>query len=186
MDKKDRFLSDKKRYRPISLPQEFSDEEMVRDWNLSNDDQHEIRRYRIDNRLFIAVQLCAVRLYGRFLKDVNDLSPRIIAYLSQQLDLPPTLTIQVPTRKATYSEQRQHILSHLGFEKFNEAAQAQLEQWLAHKARQGLLPQDLFEHAEGYLLAERILLPGTAVLERLIIHVCAEVHTELFAAIILP
>jgi TnpA family transposase len=183
MDKKDRFLSDKKRYRPISLPQEFSDEEMVRDWNLSSDDQRAIRRYRIDNRLFIAVQLCVVRLYGRFLKDVNDLSPRITAYLSQQLDLPPTLTIQVPTRKATYSEQRQHILSHLGFEKFNDAAQVQLEQWLAHKARQGLLPQDLFEHAEGYLLAERILLPGTSVLERLIIYVCAEVHTELFAAI---
>ena len=183
MDKKDRFLSDKKRYHPISLPQEFSDEEMVRDWNLSSDDQREIRRYRVDNRLFIAVQLCVVRLYGRFLKDVNDLSPRIISYLSQQLDLPPTLTIQVPSRKATYSEQRQQILSHLGFEKFNETAQTQLEQWLAHKARQGLLPQDLFEHAESYLLAERVLLPGTTVLERLIIHVCNEVHTELFAAI---
>ena len=183
MDKKDQFLSNKRRYRPIALPDVFSDEEMVRDWNLSSDDQHEIRRYRIDNRLFIAVQLCVVRLYGRFLKDVNDLSPRILSYLSQQLDLPPTLTIQTPTRKATYSEQRQQILSYLGFEKFNETAQAQLEAWLAQKARQGLLPQDLFEHAEDYLLAERILLPGTSVLERLIVHVCAEVHTELFDAI---
>ncbi len=96
MDNKDRFLSNKRRYRPIALPDIFSDEEMVRDWNLSSDDQHEIRRYRIDNRLFIAVQLCVVRLYGRFLKDVNDLSPRILSYLRQQLDLPPTLTIEVP------------------------------------------------------------------------------------------
>jgi TnpA family transposase len=183
MDKKDRFLSDKKRYRPIVLPQEFSDEEMVRDWNLSSDDQREIRQYRIDNRLFIAVQLCVVRLYGRFLKDMNDLSPRILSHLSQQLNLPPTLTIQAPPRKATYSEQRQHILSYLGFGKFNEATQAQLEVWLAHKARQGLLPQDLFERAESYLLTERILLPGTSVLERLIIHVCAEVHTELYDVI---
>ena len=42
-------------------------------------------------RLYGAVQLCAVRLYGRFLGDVRELSPRITNYLNHQLELPPSL-----------------------------------------------------------------------------------------------
>jgi len=30
----ERFLSSKQRYKPVTLPQEFSDEEMARDWTL--------------------------------------------------------------------------------------------------------------------------------------------------------
>ncbi|PHM70000.1 Tn3 family transposase [Xenorhabdus kozodoii] len=76
----ERFLTQRQRYQPVTLPQDFSDEEMVRDWTLSEADQKEVKRYRTNSRLFIAIQLCAVRLYGRFLMEVNDLSPRIVSY----------------------------------------------------------------------------------------------------------
>ena len=92
MAAKEQFLSKRQRYQPISLPQHFSDEEMARDWTLLEGDRHEIERYRKDSRLYIAIQICAVRLDGRFLHHVHDLSPDIINYLSQQLDLPPSLT----------------------------------------------------------------------------------------------
>ena len=36
---KDRFLSSRQRYQPIALPEDFSDEEMARDWTLSVDDR---------------------------------------------------------------------------------------------------------------------------------------------------
>ena len=36
---KDRFLSSRQRSRPIALPEDFSDEEMDRDWTLSVDDR---------------------------------------------------------------------------------------------------------------------------------------------------
>ena len=183
MSAKERFLSNKKRYHPISLPQEFSDEEMARDWTLSKSDIEEVIKYRKENRLFIAIQLCTVRLYGRFLSEVNDLSPRIISYLNHQLSLPPSLTVPVPNRKATYIEYRKNILAYLGFQKFNESAQSQLEAWLEEKAKQGSLPNDLFHQAEEYLLTNRTLLPGTSVLERLIIHICSEAHAQLFESI---
>jgi hypothetical protein len=35
MPTKEQFLSLRQRYRPIALPQEFSGEEMARDWTLS-------------------------------------------------------------------------------------------------------------------------------------------------------
>jgi len=98
---KEQFLSNRQRYQPISLPQHFSDEEMARDWTLSESDRQEIERYRKNSRLYIAIQICAVRLYGRFLNPVHDLSPHIVDYLGQQLDLPPSLAVEVPEREAT-------------------------------------------------------------------------------------
>lgn len=183
MTAKEQFLSQRQRYQPIPLPQEFSDEEMARDWTLSERDREEIGKHRKSSRLLIAIQLCAVRLYGRFLTGLHDLSPRIVNYLNRQLDLAPSLTIQVPEREATYLEQRKTILNYLGFQKFDEAVQERLQIWLEERVKQGVLPDALFQQAESYLLASRTLLPGPSVLERLIIHVCAEVHAQLFESI---
>jgi TnpA family transposase len=186
MNAKEKFLSNRKRYQPITLPDEFSDEEMVRDWTLSGDDLKEIiqrRKYRKEYRLFIAIQLCAVRLYGRFLNAVNDLSPRILSYLTAQLDLPPSLTVRIPGRRATVADYQNHILTHLGFQRFSDPFQQQLESWLEEQAKQGALPNDLFQQAESYLLSHRILMPGASVLERLIIHICSDVNKQLFESI---
>lgn len=98
MTANEKFLTQRQRYQAVTLPQDFSDEEMARDWTLSEADKREINRYRTNSRLFIAIQLCAVRLYGRFLVEVNDLSPRIVSYLNSQLKLPPSLTINTPDR----------------------------------------------------------------------------------------
>jgi hypothetical protein len=131
----EQFLSKRQRYQPISFPQNVSEEEMARDWTLSDSDRAEISQYRKSSRLFVAIQLWAVRLYGRFFTQVHDLSPHIGHYLGHQIDLPPSLTIEVPGRKATYTEHRQHILTYLGFQKFDEAAHTQLASWLQqHRA----------------------------------------------------
>ena len=130
MSANDKFLSQRQRYQPVTLPQDFSDEEMARDWTLSEIDKQEVGKYRKNPRLFIAIQLCAVRLYGRFLGEVNDLSPQIVNYLSSQLELPPSLTITVPDRDATFSEQRKNILGYLGFSKYDDGVQANLQEWL--------------------------------------------------------
>ena len=96
MSVQEQFLSQRQRYRPLSLSHDFSDEEMARDWTLTPGDQQELGKYNKHYRLFVAIQLCAVRLYGRFLNEIHDLSPRIVNYLNGQLDLPPALTIQAP------------------------------------------------------------------------------------------
>ena len=62
---KDRFLSSRQRYQPIALAEDFSNEEMARDWTLSVDDRAVLDRSQKRFRLYGAVQLCAVRLYGR-------------------------------------------------------------------------------------------------------------------------
>lgn len=149
---KEQFLSKRQRYQPISLPQHFSDEEMARDWTLSASDREEVEKYRKNFRLFVAIQLCSVRLYGRFLNQIHDLSPHIVDYLGQQLDLPPSLAIDVPERKATYTDHRQTIMQYRGFQKLDENAQEQLETWIEQQARLGSLPDELFQQTERHLL----------------------------------
>jgi hypothetical protein len=121
------FLPHQKRYRSVTAHQDLSDEEIAMDWTLSGADRLEVGQYRKNSRLFVATQLCAVRLYGRFLAEANNLSPRIISYLNTQLGLPPTLTIQIPSREATHSEQRKNILGYLGFSKYDDVIQAKLQ-----------------------------------------------------------
>lgn len=41
----ERFLTQRQRYQPVTLPQDFSDEEMARGWTLTTSDQQEIGRY---------------------------------------------------------------------------------------------------------------------------------------------
>lgn len=180
MTPKELLLPPQKRYRPVVAQQDLSDEEIAMDWTLSEADRLEIGQYRKNSRLFIAIQLCAVRLYGRFVAEANNLSPRIISYLNTQLGLPPSLTINTPGREATFSEQRKNILGYLGFSKYDDAIQAKLQTWLEKQAQQGGLPDELFHRAEQHLLSEHVVLPGASVLERLVAQVCAETHEQLF------
>ena len=176
---KEAFLK-RPRYQAMRVRGGFSDEEMARDWTLSDEDKVEISRYRKKARLFVAVQICAVRLWGRLLADTHDLSPRISGYLGRQLELEPSLNVEMPERKATLSEQRNSILEYLGFKRFDDAAKSELESWIGQKAEAGALPDALFQQAESYLLDNRTLLPGATVLERLITHVCAQTFEQMF------
>ena len=146
-------------------------------------DKLEIAKSQNRFRLFVAIQLCTIRMYGRFLDNVHDLSPRIHNYLNTQLSLPPSMTVEVPSRKATYTAHRANIADYLGFQTFDSTVQHELQVWLERGANQGKLPNELFEKAEKYLLTRRILLPGPSVLERLILHICALVHTQIFSSI---
>lgn len=173
------FFSNQKN-QSISLPQNFSDERMARDWTLSEEDIREVGKYRKDYRAFIALQLCSLRLYGYFLSDVNALSQKIVNYINGQLGLPPSLTIAVPEREVTFHKHRKRILNYLGFQRFGEKAQKNLGSWLDKQVLQGVLPTELCRRAEAYLLSERIMLPGSSVLERLVINICATSHEKAF------
>ncbi len=167
----------------FAISRNLSEEKVARDWTLSENDKLEINKYRKIFRPFIAVQLCAIRLYGRFLGGISDLSPQIINYINHQIDLPPSLSIQVPEREATFLQHRKNILNYLNFCKFDETTQAQLQAWLQQQADQGKLPAELLHKAEEYLLAERIVLPGKSTIERMVIHVCSQAHNQLFESI---
>ena len=61
------ILSSRARRHLLVLPEDPTDEERVRHWTLSEADTREVLRCRgEDNRRRFALQLCALRTYGRF------------------------------------------------------------------------------------------------------------------------
>jgi hypothetical protein len=119
---------------------EFSDEEIIRDWTLSEQDKQMLANYRKSNRQNIAIQICAMRLYGRLLGNYSDLSPKIINYINQQLDIPPTLHPSLPEREATYLEHRKNIFEHLGFTGFSTEAKTVLKNWVVERVKKHSIP----------------------------------------------
>jgi len=83
------------RRRRFALPTDPSEEDLVRDWTLSEGDLDEIRRCRgASNRLRFALQLCIFRRYGRFLSDFATVPVRLANHLGRQLDLAPVLFVE--------------------------------------------------------------------------------------------
>lgn len=144
----------------------FTDEQLAHDWTLSLLDIEFIQRYRKSFRLWMAVQLCAMRLYGRLLEHCTDLSPRIINYLASQLELTPTLRIVIPEREATYLDQRQAILTYLGFSRLTQTDRENLEAWLIAQAAQCRELTDFLARVERKLLDDKKVLPPRKTLQR--------------------
>jgi Domain of unknown function (DUF4158) len=127
----------RRRYRAaLSLPEDPSDEELARDWTLSAADKVEIQGCRgDDNRLRFAMQLCVLRLYGRFLPTYDAVPLRIVNHLGRQLALPPMLLLDPVPRPATDSEYQQRLREYLGYQPFGPDIQTTLEQQLTRHAQ---------------------------------------------------
>jgi Domain of unknown function (DUF4158) len=76
----------------LLLPEEPSREELAQFWTLSDRDRAEVMRCQGEaNQRRFAVQLCALRAYGRFLPKAVAAPVAITNHLARQLDLPPVL-----------------------------------------------------------------------------------------------
>lgn len=90
-------------HRPVLiLPEDPSDDELLRHWPRSEAATREILRCRgDDNRRRFALQRCALRIFGRLVPHHLAVPVRILTYLGRQLDVPPTLCLPPPHREAT-------------------------------------------------------------------------------------
>jgi hypothetical protein len=101
----------------LTLPEDPSEEELARNWSLSQADNAQVVRCRgDDNCRRFALQICALRQYGRFLEDYSYVPVRILNHINRQLQLPPALSLQAPERNATETEHRERIREHLGYQ----------------------------------------------------------------------
>ncbi len=74
-------------------------------------------------------------------------------------------------------------MTHLRFQKYDEKAHLELEDWARKKAEEGLFPHDILLLAENFLLKKKIVLPSRITLERQINSLCSEVHSKIFESI---
>ncbi|HET8938771.1 MAG TPA: DUF4158 domain-containing protein [Polyangiales bacterium] len=155
----------------LILPTDPTDEELARDWLLSEQDLVEVRRCRSDDKRHrFAIQLCTLRAYGRFLGQDYDVVPiRTVNHLGRQLGMPPVLFVTPPRRKQTDTEHERRIREYLGFRTFDDAARRELSEWLRARAADGMLGDELIVRAERRLFSQRIIVPARTTLERLVV-----------------
>lgn len=119
----EQILTPRQRKTPVSLPVEPTDEELAREWTLSEADKAQIFCCRGDtNRQRFAIQLCVLRKYGRFLDDYSIVPIRIINYISCQLKLHPVLFIEKPSRAATETNHEKRIREYLNYQLFDHSS----------------------------------------------------------------
>ena len=169
----------------VVLPEDLSQEELAQYWTLSAADRAEIMRCRNDTtRRRFAVQLCTLRLCGRFLPETTPAAPVTITnYLARQLDLPLVLFGEVPGRLATETEHLQRIRTYLGWSLFDDEARLRLTRWLNQRATDDLLPSILVSRAEDILRAWQVVAPARSTLEELVASVTARVQGDVYTRI---
>ena len=157
---------------------------MARHWSLTPADLAAVAHCRgPDQRRRFALQLCVMRLHGRFLDDYRQAPIKIVNHLSRQLGLPPVLFLDRAGREPTERVQAQRIRRYLALSRFDKAAEASLRDWLREGALEGRSAAELLARAEDRLRGWRVMLPAASTLERIVASVAAHTTADLFAAI---
>ena len=166
------------------LPLDPSEDDLARHWNLTPADLAAIAECRgPDQRRRFALQLCVMRLHGRFLDDYRHAPIKIVNHLSRQLGLPPVLFLDRAGREPTERVQAQRIRRYLAVRRFDKAAEANLREWLRAGALEGRTAGELLIQAEEKLRGWQVMLPGASTLDRIVNSVVAHTTADLFATI---
>ncbi len=165
----------------VLLPVDPTEEELARDFSLSERDKGEVRQCRgDDHQRRFALQLCVLRENGRFLDRYRQVPIRILTHLNRQLELSPVLFVPETERSATEYEYQERIRRYLGWRAFDQRAQEEFTRWLEVRVAEGTLSADLLQQAESLLRSWQVVLPASSTLERLVASAAVQAHQEVF------
>lgn len=163
------LLSPAQRAQMLRLPDELNDQLLARYYTLSEEDLTLIKqRRRSQNKLGFAVQLAYLRFPGRTWPPSEDVPPRLLAYLANQLHVNPLSLMQYAQgREATRFEHLAELQQVYGFRSFSASAYRELSTWLLPLALTTDNGVALIEALLQDMRVRQILIPGITTLERL-------------------
>jgi TnpA family transposase len=178
------FLSTAQRERYGRYPESLSADELARHFHLDDDDREWIATKRRDSsRLGYALQLTTVRFLGAFLEDPTAVPTTVLQMLSSQLDIadPDDCIVAYRTTRQRW-QHTSEIRERYSYRAFVERGiQFRLGRWLCALCWTGTdRPSVLFEHANGWLVGHKVLLPGVTILERFVAEVRSRMESRLW------
>ena len=118
----------------VLLPEDPGEEELARNWTLSEADKREATQCRGDeNRRRFALQLCVLRRHGRLLEGGETAPVRIVNYLGAQLELPPVLFAAGALRPVTEKQYADRVRRYVGWRGFDAQIQHELALWVEQR-----------------------------------------------------
>lgn len=163
------LLSPAQRAQMLGIPDDISDQLLARYYTLSDDDLALIKqRRRNQNRLGFTVQLAYLRFPGRTWHASEDVPPRVLAYLADQLRVNPMSLMQyAQDREATRFEHLAELQRVYGFRSFSAQTYREMATWLLPLALTTDNGVALIEALMQEMRTRQILIPGITTLERL-------------------
>ena len=142
---------------------------VARSYTFSADDLTLIKqRRRPQNRLGFAVQLAYLRFPGRTWLASEEVPPRVLAYIADQLRVNPMSVVQyAQDREATRFEHLAELQRVYGFRSFSVQTYREMASWLLSLALTTDNGVALIEALMQEMRARQILIPGITTLERL-------------------
>ena len=165
---------------------EPSPDQLARHFHLDDADRELVTAKRGDHmRLGFAVQLGTVRFLGAFLEDPVAVPAGVIGDLARQLAIADPACLDLYRQGRMHCHHARQIRARFNYREFNDrSGWFQLTRWVyALCWTRTDRPSVLFDRATAWLVAEKILLPGASVLERLIASIRARTSHRLCRAL---
>jgi len=155
------------------LPAAIDPMTLRRYFTLHGADREEVGRCRgVANALGFAIQLCALRWRGHFLRDMVGVPPAIVETLAEQtgfLSLALAASLQgYPASEDTRLDHHERIRRHLGFTRCGTAERARLLDHMVATAQTVPRAATLYPLACRWLLEQRIVRPGPSTIRDLL------------------
>jgi TnpA family transposase len=160
-----------------------SQEQLDRYFHLTDTDLTKISRLRWDHtRLGFALQLSTVRFLGTFLADPTEVPSVVVVTLAQRLNIADVRCLERYSDGKVRRNHMAEIRRAYGYREFTDPiAHWRLLRWLYALCWTGTdRPSTLFDHATAWLVAQKVLLPGASLLERVVAKVRSRANSRLW------
>lgn len=179
-----RHLTDAQRQGFARFDGEPSADQLARYFHLDQTDRDLIGTLRGDhNRLGFAVMLTSARFLGAFPVSPAEIPASVLAAVIEQLALEPGTDVDAYFAGSRRIRHLALIRTHCGFTDFgdNAVARFRLTRWLYALCWSGDdRPGPLIDRAAAWLIANKVLLPGVTVVERLVGRIRDRARTRLW------
>ena len=179
-----RHLTDDQRRRFARFGGDPAPEQLARFFHLDGTDRDLIAGLRGEhNRLGFAAMLTGVRFLGVFPGAADDMPRSVLETLREQLGLGRAVSLDGYFEGRTRVRHLAAIRDRFGFTDFGDDARARfrLTRWLYTLCWSGDdRPGPLIDRAAAWLIANKVLLPGVTILERLVGSIRERARTRLW------
>lgn len=171
------YPNDAERRRLERFPDRIAVEDLRACFALSDRDRVVIFEQRgPENRLGLAVSLCALRFLGFVPDHIASIPDEALEFVAGQVDAATHELLAYGTRAQTRSDHLQIALTHLAWRRMHDAGRAQLAVWLVERAVEHDSPATLLVLVAEHLRARCVLRPPIDTLARMIATARANAH----------
>jgi TnpA family transposase len=176
------YPSEMERRRLERFPERIAVEDLRVCFALSDRDRELVFAQRgPENRLGLALTLCAIRFLGFVPEDLASVPEEALSFVAGQVDAAAQELLQYGGRAQTRTTHLTLALAHLGWRKLSDQDREGLGRWLVARAVEHDAPSVLLSLAVEHLRPRRLLRPSLDVLLRMVTDARARAHEAIEA-----